>query len=418
MGSSLRRAVYGSTVPAVPPPPPPGGNQLVQFTAEQVIDSVGVCIHPTYSTYTTATLGLAKIISTMVDLGIRHYRTESYPTISTAYAGFVTDARAAGLKAQLIVDKGWGTNAAGFIAQLAGNWTPAGISGLEGQNEPDNFSTIASAQATQAAVYPAVRADARFAGIPFLTPSMAQYQSYANYGNDGRFDGINLHAYEASFNTMPEGPRLDAWISAARTVFGTAAPLWNTEHGYVNGVGNQSGGTNAWVDEETAGDYLVRMTLWAKFVKGITRSFSYELFDETGKGLREGTFGLVRTDGTPKTSYTIIKNFLGRLRDPGTGTPPTSVSYNFTTTGTDVHVIPISRTDGSFDLAIWRAASIWNSTTSTRVLPAPVTVSFTLPAARQVTSYRPNGGTTTTIAASATAFTVPADGLVTLIRIA
>ena len=386
-------------------------------TAKQLVDSVGVCVHPTYSTYTTSTLGLGKITSSMLDLGISHYRTESYTSFSTAVQGWINTARDAGLKAQLITDKGWGTNASGLVNQLATLWTPAGISGIEGQNEPDNFSTIASAQATQAAMYPAIRNDARFDGIPFIGCSMSQTAGYSAYGNDGKLDGINLHAYEASFNTMPEGSRLDSWISAGRAVFGNSLPLWNTEHGYVNGVGNQSGGTNAWVDEQTAGDYLIRMTVWARCVKNITRSFSYELFDETGKGLREGNFGLVRTDGTPKTSYVTIRNFMARIEDTGPGTAASTVSYNSTTSGSDVHVVPISRTDGSFDLAVWRAASIWDSTNSTRSLPAAVNVSFTLPTAKPVTSYRPNGNTLTTVSTSTTAFTVPADGLMTLVRV-
>jgi hypothetical protein len=389
----------------------------VQFNAEQVIDSVGVCIHPTFSQYNTASLGLTKIITSMTDLGIRHYRTESYPSFSSTVTGFFGNARAAGLKAQLIADKGWGTNASGFVNQLAAIWTPAGISGLEGQNEPDNASTIASAKATQAALYPAIRADSRFDGIPFLNPSMAQTSGYSSYGNDGFEDALNMHSYEASFNTMPETSRLDQWITAIRNVFGNTKPLWNTEHGYVNGVGNNWPTTNSWVDEETAGDYLIRMTLWAKFFKGITRSFSYELFDEAGKDLAQGHFGLVRADGTPKTSYLTIRNFMNRLTDNGSGTAPTSVGYTYTTSGTDVKVAPISRRDGSFDLAVWRAASIWDSTNSVQLNPAAVNVAVTLPTARRVERYRPNGGSLTTVSASTTTFTIPADGLVSLTRV-
>jgi hypothetical protein len=331
----------------------------VQFNAEQVIDSVGVCVHPTFSQYNTASLGLTKIITSMTDLGIRHYRTESYPSFSSTVTGFFNNARDAGLKAQLIADKGWGTNASGFVNQLAAIWTPAGISGIEGQNEPDNASTIASAKATQAALYPAIRADPRFDGIPFLNPSMAQTSGYSSYGNDGFEDALNMHSYEASFNTMPETSRLDQWITAIRNVF----------------------------------------------------------FDEAGKDLAQGHFGLVRADGTPKTSYLTIRNFMNRLTDNGSGTAPTSVGYTYTTSGTDVKVAPISRRDGSFDLAVWRAASIWDSTNSVQLNPAAVNVAVTLPTARRVERYRPNGGSLTTVSASTTTFTIPADGLVSLTRV-
>jgi hypothetical protein len=412
----------GVITPPPPPPPPPiptpgSGNQAVPATAAQLVDSVGVCIHPTFSTYLTSSLGLRKVITSMQELNITHYRTEIYSTLGSAYAQFVIDARSAGLKAQLIADVSWGTNASGFINMLVNNWTPAGISGLEGTNEPDHQSSIASAKSEQAALYPAIRADSRFNGIPFLNPSMANKSNYASYGNDGFEDGLNMHAYENAFRTMPEGADLNNWITSIQNVFGKTKPLWNTEHGYVNGVGNNWPTTNSWVDEETAGDYLVRAIVWARCFKNVFRSFSYELFDEAGKDLAQGHFGLVRSNGTPKDSYVTIANFMNRLDDPGTGIAPTSVSYDYTTTGTDVKIVPISRKNGSFDIAVWRAASIWDTAGAVRTLPGAVNVNFTLPTARPVASYRPNGGTLTTVSTGTTSFKIPADGMMTLVRV-
>lgn len=395
------------------------------FSADAVRDSVGVCVHPTYTSTLYAQTQL--IIDSIVDLGIKHYRTESYNATPPAYlSSFITNARNAGLKAQLIADKGWGTNASGFISQLANYWTPAGISGVEGQNEPDNFSTIASAQATQAALYPAFRADSRFNGIPFLNPSMAQYKNYSVYGNDGREDGLNMHGYEASFNTMPEGGRIDEWINSIRATFGSTKPLYETEHGYTNAVGYN---TNWYVDEYTAGSYLIRSILYYYAYKNIKRSFSYELFDEkpAAANVREQHFGLVAITGgsTPSTyttrqkeSYGIIKRLLGRIKESTlTTAPPTTMDYALTGAPSDLKAVPIARKSGAYDLALWRAAPLWDASTQKRLVPATVNVQIDIPTAKLIHTYRPVNGALVNISDSTTHATIPVDGQVTLVRV-
>lgn len=403
-----------------------GGTVVVKFNANQIQDSIGVVIHPSYSGYNTGSLGLAKIITSMTDMGITHYRTGSFPGApSTAIQNFYNNARNAGLMANILIDNSWGTspNLAAVYAQFVNYWTLAGIASAEGTNEPDNFWTTAQGKAQQANVYPYFKAQSSWAPRPFIGVSMAHETDYSAYGKDSNLDAITLHAYERHFHSMPEDGRLQEWITAGQNVFGTALPLWNTEHGYVNGVGNQDGGTNAWVPEDVAGDYFVRGFVYDKVVKNIVRSFIYELYDDVGaKSVREQTFGLVRADGTPKDSYIRIKNFLGRLNDTAGNTAPTKVSYSVGSTGPDVQVIPVSRNDGTFDLMIWRATSIWDYGTTAGNVPGyitvtPVAVPITLPTAKRIVQYTPHNDTTATLFSSASSFTVQADGRMKMVRV-
>jgi hypothetical protein len=407
-------------------------NHAITLTGAGLADSVGVNVHTPYLDTMYANRDL--MLSSLTDLGIKHLRDELRSGPGSYYPAFNQSLLDAGIQYQMILGRPDGANSmynssqyAAAISLLKTNNWAGYVESLEGPNEWDingGGTWAADLRAFMAAYYPAIRGDSYFNGIPVEGPSMAHPGGYTTYGADSNSDGGNLHSYAGE--EMPEATYLDTWISGGRLVAGTGKPLYTTEWGW-----QQAQSTSWFVDEDTQADYLVRGLIW-NANKGIVRSWIYELFDWKPDAQPSSNtqmhWGLVATTGsgtTPsawvsrqKPAYAAVKNLIGRLADTATGTAPTSYSYGTSTTGTDVTILPIGRKDGSIDLAIWRATPVWSTTTNSRITLTPKSVTVTLPTAKNITLYRPGTGTLSTIASSASTFSVNADGQMSLVRIA
>lgn len=416
-------AFTGSTTPTA---------HTITLSGAGLVDSVGVNVHTPYLDTMYANQSL--IVSSLSDLGIVHIRDELRSNPGSYYPTFNQSLLNVGVKYNMIMGRPDGANSmynssqyAAAISLLKSNNWAGYVESLEGPNEWDingGSSWATDLRAFMAAYYPAIRGDAYFNGMPMMGPSMAHTGGYTTYGADSNSDGGVLHSYAGE--TFPEDTYLDSWISGGTLVAGTGKPLYTTEWGW-----QQAQSTSWYVDEATQADYLVRGILW-NANKKISRSWIYELFDWKPDAQPSSNtqmhWGLIATSGSgtdptlwtsrQKPAYAAVKNLIGRLADPGAGTAPTSYTYGTSSSGTDVMILPIGRKDGSIDLAIWRATAVWDTTTNTRITLTPKTVTVTLPTAKNVTSYRPGTGTLSTIASSATTFSVSADGQMTLVRIA
>jgi len=141
--------------------------------------------------------------------------------------------------------------------------------------------------------------------------------------------------------------------------------------------------------------YAVR-TYLQHFTDGIGRTYMYELMEESpdpGLTNSEDHFGLLRSDFSEKPAFVAIKNLLSIV---GHGAPvtatPLPLSLNGDSTG-DLQQLVLQRANGSYVVALWRTASIWNHDTLTNVNVTPEQISVGLPTATSVTAADPITGT-------------------------
>jgi hypothetical protein len=358
--------------------------------ADAFVDSVGVNVHLTYGDTAYGRFSLVR--DRLTELGVRHIRDGLCGSCGWQLDSLDTLA-SRGIRSDLIV--GWVDNRTGTLAanlaavrsRLLGS-----VDMLESPNEWDNFSGWSSTwapqlRAYQASFWNAVQADPQLRRIPVAGPSLVGWDSRAKLGNlSGELDLGNLHSYPGG---KPPGSNLDYELDLARTVSGSK-PVVATETGYHNALASNTG--HPPVSEAAAAVYEPRLFL-EDFRRGIVRTYSYELVDEwpgQSQTNQEASFGLVRSDFSRKPAFDALRNLLGILADPGAGQPVTAdVPLTVTTKATDLHRLVLRKRDGRIDVVLWRAASVWNTTTRQPIAvdALPVTVGF--PGAGRVQRFAP-----------------------------
>lgn len=408
-------------------------SQAIALTSTALKDSIGVNIHLSYNDTTYAVNGVNPLLDSLLKLGVPWVR-DGVKKSPQAYApNLIAAVAAAGIKTNLVTGQpvdstgGYGTGESGALITQLKSATYAGMfSALEMSNEWDNSGRagwVNELKAYTAEFYPALKGDSTLASIPVYGPSLISAGDYGTYGTDSNNDAVNIHPY--SGDVIPEGGFLDTWIAAGKTSEGTGKPVIATEYGWHNATG----GAN-WVDEQTAADYLIRGIFW-NLAKGISRSFIYELFDlkpdtSNNSQLHYGLIAVHGTLGTTSTwvqrekpAFTALRNLLRRINDPVTtsSAAPTALAYSTFGGRSDVQIVPIARKDGSVDIAIWRAVSLWNSSAHTRLFGRPIATGLRFARSWAVESFRPHDSTVTQLATATTEITVPVDGQVTLLRL-
>jgi hypothetical protein len=220
---------------------------------------------------------------------------------------------------------------------------------------------------------------ARGAGIPLIGPSLTQPASYGLLGDVSRLEDFsNLHAYWGGRN--PEtggwgGPDAQghaygsfAWDFDKLNMTGRGKPIMMTETGYVAGdVAKRN-----LIPESVEAIYEPRLLLHA-WRLGVQRTYIYELMDDPSSthGL-----GLMRSDLTPRPAYRAVATLMRLLADPPTTRSPGTLTWSLKSGSTRLESVLLQKEDGSFWLAIWNPACIYdvNEMHSIPVLPEPVTI--------------------------------------------
>ena len=223
--------------------------------------------------------------------------------------------------------------------------------------------------------------------LPVLGPSLATSGAEAALGNQSAFlDRGNIHPYAGGQSPSPAHLRSE-FADAALVAGGK--PVWATETGYHNAVRSRSG--HPGVSEAAAAVYLTR-TFLEHFASGIDRTFAYELIDEKPEPrLRdlEQHFGLLRHDFSEKPAFRALKNLLaavgpgradGRLR-----------ALALTISGEAPHVrrLVLQRADGTYLVALWRLASVWDQERGRALTVGADRLSLQLPDAARATVTDP-----------------------------
>jgi hypothetical protein len=165
--------------------------------------------------------------------------------------------------------------------------------------------------------------------------------------------------------------------------------VWATEAGFHNALNATSGQPPA--SEGAAAVYIVR-TFLEHFADGIPRTYAYELLDETAEpGLRnpEEHFGLLRHDFSEKPAFIALKNLLALVGPNQRPAALRPLRLDVSAAVPDVRRLVLQKADGTYLIALWRLASVWNRERHRALSVSPGRVTLTLPDAARGTVSDP-----------------------------
>ncbi len=299
---------------------------------------------------------------------------------------------AAGVKFDFVTSSGLPATGASGLANYVASLTDfqtrhaGSIVAIEGLNEVNTqeFSyngsgSLASAVAYQKALYTAVKGTAGLSGVSVINMSIAleSPSAYAAIGDLGAYsDFANVHAYTAS-GGLSDKVMEASMARAAAASKGDKVVI--TETGYTTLSSDPGLGVN-----ESAQAKLTVNALLTAFENGSSQTFLYELFDSSlnpSGSEKEFHFGLFNADGSPKQAATAVHNLTSLLSyvDAGTGTAASAATaYSLGGMPADGHSMTLTKTNGAYDILLWRDANLWNTTTQSETALATKTVTIDL----------------------------------------
>lgn len=209
--------------------------------------------------------------------------------------------------------------------------------------------------------YRYVRDNPATASYPIIGPSLADLGSdpYSQLGLQADyFDYGNLHKYYRSYHPLTAGyggfgkppcqllhyGSLDYSLCMLQKVSGDK-PVVCTESGY-----GSDAAASRQVTPEVQAKYIVRLLL-LHLNAGIRRTFLYQLADYGTDGFT--TFGLIRSDGSPKPAFLELKALMSELADTAQTRAPDAISLVITRNFQDVEGLLFEKSDGSYRLVLW-----------------------------------------------------------------
>jgi hypothetical protein len=367
--------------------------------------SIGVVIHNAYgsSSYANATA----IIARLEEAGITHVAGSMYANPDPSWAWFnqynynyINQFQKAGITWAFTIgapnDTSTGTQAQ-EVAAVDTQIDPGMVDGFIWPNEFDTSGdpNWAVDEATfGAAEYAAVKADPVLHDRPVIGPSLVNDNSPPILGNhSGSMDTGGIHPYTQCTSPTP------AYDQSQMARAGAAAPgkpVWATEAGNTTALSETSGMRPC--SEPVQAVYAVR-TYLQHFTDGIGRTYMYELLEESSDpGLTdsEDHFGLLRSDYSEKPAFVAIKNLLSIV---GYGAPVTTAPLQLSLAGDtagDLQHLVLQRANGSYVVALWRTASMWDPNALKNITVTPEQISVGLPTATNVSTSDPISGTAAT----------------------
>lgn len=384
--------------------------------ADAFVDTVGVAIHANYG---DTSYGRHDLLALLRRLGVRQIRDGANEESLPFYRRFVQQAgRGAGVS--YVVDSELG-DVAGLLRLIA-DQAPGTASQIESDNEPDcdGWSGGEAEQLHEQArrMREVMDSEPALRDVPLATPSFCQtsQESYRTYGDDGVSARFTMHPYVAGYLPEREIGEFLGWQRAAAP--GTVAVV--SEGGFHNAV-NTEGGHRP-TSERAESAYLPQMFLeYAR--RGIALTHTYELLDlqdDPGRTDDQKNFGLYRADGTLKPAGASLAALVRTLADRTGPRPPNRrVRLGLRDDGAELRMQPYARSDGSYDVVLWRAQEIWEpferrdlpnpSADVTVSVPTSTSGSYVRIAGRERPERVPLG--------TASTFTVPVSAHPTILRL-
>jgi hypothetical protein len=443
-----------------------GAPALAQSTiqarkADRFVDSLGVNVHLESRTLPYSYKNYSSINLRLQVLGMRHLRDEmnaadasfSGQPLSTRFVDEIQSVGTLGYFLDGVIEGGddyppSGALEASHVVPMIQSLLPA-IDTVEGPNEPDSTDSSGSFNFVYDGIlYPQgainesedlwniVKSSAGFPGpsisaLPVVGMSEGYAPDFTVLANAWLADGQslpfpyatygNMHAYQGGH--VGDNQLTGYYIPYSQELTGHD-PLWTTEMGYHNYTAFLSDGEQQGVSERASAIYLP-IAFLSGFERGVLRTFSYELIDESygpndpnfTSDPGEGHYGLLKYDLTPKPTYTALQNLISILAEPGCEKfDPGSLTITFSGAPDTMHYALLEKSTGAYYLAIWNDAKVYDLATETNpgkdVYPANVPVTLTFAAPQAFTVYAPNDSSGTSATHAYTLSTTP--GSITL----
>jgi hypothetical protein len=223
--------------------------------------------------------------------------------------------------------------------------------------------------------------------ISVLAPSLA----FASHGNE--FEDTIVEADRGNLHPYPAG-RMPSVVfpeqtDLAREVFGSKQVVIS-ESGYHNALNDHH--DQPPVSEKAAAKYIPRLFL-EDFARGIPRTYLYEFLDEAvdpGLSNIQLHWGLVRADGAEKAAYRSIKRLIAEINDTAEPALILKFSWSLTPANESIHHLLLQKSNGEFDLILWREVSSFDLRTQSDIDNEPIATVLTLGRkAKHLTLYKP-----------------------------
>lgn len=382
--------------------------------ADSLVGSIGVATHFAFNSTGYAT-GFDRLKQDIGELGVRHIRDGAVlwhdSRDAAIYGRYKTLHQDYGVRTTLNFDlkkpdlNPISASKLDEIYRLGGD----SIEAVEGANEhnlsdkcytntgcgpnPDWAAEVASYQRQ---LFAAVNASSR-PNTPVLCPALGkeggdyppssetpELGAYCDVNNTHSYPGGNPPVGGGMIDPKGYSTLRDEDIPAAYRMGDPSHPTVATETGYMDAVpyGNA-------VPEDVKAKYTPMLAL-EYFNSGLVkREYLYQLYDHRSDGPTnpQSHYGLINANFAEKPTFRALENTIDILEDPGPSFQPHGLAYRLSgELPDDLHTTLLEKRDGTFYLAMWRHARLydWRDTYEERlnVTPAKVTVALGRPAAK------------------------------------
>lgn len=352
--------------------------------AGDFVNSIGVNTHFGY--YDTTYGKYEQILKPrLLELGVKHIRDGTYnQDVVRKYR----EVGQAGIRLLLITSSDRAVSQAKAIGDML--W------GVEAVNEPDmrryEGGWVKFACREQQNLYQAIKQDSELSHLPVVGLSLANIRrSPSELGDISQWmDYGGMHPYAAGEYPSKHwgwGMSMESALGEARKVSGDK-PLLVTECGYHNRIAEKG---HPGVSEQAAAIYHLHL-FFIYFNQGVERSYKYELLDlkdDKGMSDKECHFGLVRSDGSVKPSFTAIKNLIWLLDDEKKDFRCRDLEYAVESDAV-IRTTLLQKSDGSWWLALMREVDVFDLKSGQDVAVEPIKVSVKFARKMDVCCYMPN----------------------------
>jgi len=294
------------------------------------------------------------------------------------------------------------------------------VEAIEGPNE---YDSVGNGQWVSALLnyLPSIWTVGQDRRVPVFGPSLTQISSYGALGNvSADISDGNYHAYWGGRN-----PETTGWggPDASGNYYGSlpydldelaidspGRPVVITETGYfVNNTPSQN-----IIPESVEAIYEPRLFLHC-WNMGIKRTYVYELMDNPPSM----TFGLLRYDLSPRPAYTALSTLNSLLADSSASFTPQTLTYSLSGNTDGLETTLLQKHDGSFWLAIWENAAIYDVNAVAPIAVSPATVTLSVPQGLLIKGVWTlnSAGTATSVTVNTNAVKLSIQPAVTLVKI-
>jgi len=362
-------------------------------SADDFVNSIGINLHLSYFRTAYGTGWTTIIKPKLLALGVRHVRdagsvVDDNHWMDVVY-GRMKELADQGIRFNLIVGPPRGSQDYSTLEHLNRllEYAQPVVESFEGLNEHDlsrRPDWVSEVRSCQQALYTALKADPRTAGLPVYGPSIGHPNNAAQVGDLSQWmDYGNIHPYPGG---RPPLASLADHEDKLRAVT-AGRPLVATETGYHTATAWT--GDHPPITEEAMARYVPRLFL-EYFDAGIRRTYLYELVDEgTSLADREQNFGLLHADGREKPAYTALRNLIALVRDPGPAFTPGQLDYTLSGDTTGVESTLLQKRDGRFYLVLWQDATSYDLAAKVEAQVADRPLTLRLAQAAEVRLFLP-----------------------------